>query len=514
MSEKDNVLYEFGDFRLDPVGKALYHSDSPVSLKPKIVDTLTVLVENAGEIVSKDDLMNSVWQDTFVAENNLSVNIYALRKVFAGFDGETQFIQTVPRRGFRFALPVSRVARKNGNGVPVFNESGAASDIGQPHLDTALFEAPITTTRTSIFHKSRLTMAAFALIAIAVIGSGIYLNRAATPPRRDEIMAPHQTAANNGTMSEEARSLYLRGYELWKTRDNREMYAGAELFRRAIEIDPNFVAPYIGLADSYSMMTNNPAHWRLADEYANKALRLAPNSAEVHASLGFIAAMNKWQWREAENLFKRALELDPRSAKAHHWYANSLLIERRFDEAEDHLKRAIAIDPLSPNYNRDLAELYTLMRRDPEMREQCQRLDEINPGLNFGVCSEYGLALRDRRYDEAARMMYEGTLQDGRTREQVENSGWYKAYKVAGWRSWLAWEIEQIKTKPDAYNATFNLSLKYAEIGDRENALRSLEKAVDEHLFLLPFINVRSEFDGLRDDPEFQNIVHRIGLNQ
>ncbi len=117
MSDKTKYFYEFGDFRLDARAKILYHKDAPVALKPKIVETLIVLVENAGEVVSKNDLMNAVWQDTFVAENNLSVNIYALRKAFAEYgESEKNFIQTVSRRGFRFTASVREILRTNGNG--------------------------------------------------------------------------------------------------------------------------------------------------------------------------------------------------------------------------------------------------------------------------------------------------------------------------------------------------------------------------------------------------------------
>jgi Tfp pilus assembly protein PilF len=108
------------------------------------------------------------------------------------------------------------------------------------------------------------------------------------------------------------------------------------------------------------MMRNDAEDQRQAEEYIQKALALEPDSAEAHASSGFILAMDKWQWREAEAEFQKAIGLDEDSAKAHQWYATLLAVERRFDEAETHLKRAIEIEPLSPNYNADLCELYFL----------------------------------------------------------------------------------------------------------------------------------------------------------
>ena len=114
MLKENSICYEFNNFRLDTRTKVLYHAGKPVALKPKIVETLLFLVENSGEIVSKDELMRGVWQDLFVAENSLSVNIYTLRKTFDKLDGQVEYIQTIPRRGFRFTAEVRKVEKLNG----------------------------------------------------------------------------------------------------------------------------------------------------------------------------------------------------------------------------------------------------------------------------------------------------------------------------------------------------------------------------------------------------------------
>ena len=109
----DNDFYEFGDFRLDPVERTLYHKDELVPLTPKAIDTLMALVRHAGHVVSKEELIQSVWPDTFVEEGNLNVNIFALRKALGELTPEQNFIETVPRRGYRFVAPV-RPADRDG----------------------------------------------------------------------------------------------------------------------------------------------------------------------------------------------------------------------------------------------------------------------------------------------------------------------------------------------------------------------------------------------------------------
>jgi pimeloyl-ACP methyl ester carboxylesterase/DNA-binding winged helix-turn-helix (wHTH) protein len=95
------MVYEFGPFRIDAVERMLTNSGQAVSLTPKAFDMLLVLVEHSGRVLAKDELMKRVWPDTFVEEANIAVNISMLRKVLGG-----EFIQTVPRRGYRFSAEV------------------------------------------------------------------------------------------------------------------------------------------------------------------------------------------------------------------------------------------------------------------------------------------------------------------------------------------------------------------------------------------------------------------------
>jgi len=102
MGQQDNHSYEFGRFRLDVAEHVLLRDGEPVPLTPKVFDILVALVENGGQVVSKDDLMKRVWPNIFVEEGNLTQNISLLRKALGETPGGVQFIETVPRRGYRF----------------------------------------------------------------------------------------------------------------------------------------------------------------------------------------------------------------------------------------------------------------------------------------------------------------------------------------------------------------------------------------------------------------------------
>jgi DNA-binding winged helix-turn-helix (wHTH) protein/TolB-like protein/Tfp pilus assembly protein PilF len=145
MDQQDNHSYEFGRFRLKIAERVLLREGELVPLTPKVFDILVTLVEHGGQVVSKDDLMKRVWPNTFVEEGNLTQNISLLRKALGETPGGAQFIETVPRRGYRFVGETNH-APENGNGgtqapassqspvVSIPNTSGQFAGLKRPPL--------------------------------------------------------------------------------------------------------------------------------------------------------------------------------------------------------------------------------------------------------------------------------------------------------------------------------------------------------------------------------------------
>ena len=108
MSAADPRFFHFGPFRMDLLEHRLLRGDDKVALTPKAFDTLLVLVRNSGRIVAKEELLKTVWPETFVNEATVAQNIFTLRKALGGSEGD-QFIQTIPKRGYRFVAGVTQV---------------------------------------------------------------------------------------------------------------------------------------------------------------------------------------------------------------------------------------------------------------------------------------------------------------------------------------------------------------------------------------------------------------------
>src|SRR3974390_1998021 len=109
MSVETQGSYEFGPFLLDPAQQQLFEDGRPIPLTPKAFDTLRVLVENHGRLVSKEELLQRVWPDAFVEEATLAQNVFRLRKVLGDGGTGTLYIETVPKRGYRFVAKVNGV---------------------------------------------------------------------------------------------------------------------------------------------------------------------------------------------------------------------------------------------------------------------------------------------------------------------------------------------------------------------------------------------------------------------
>ena len=113
MSSLNSNLYEFGEFRLDPQSRILRRAGTVVPLTPKAFDVLFLLIQNAGRIVTKDELMKAVWPDSFVEESNLTQTIFMVRKALDETT-DRRYILTVQGQGYRFLVPVTASTRVTG----------------------------------------------------------------------------------------------------------------------------------------------------------------------------------------------------------------------------------------------------------------------------------------------------------------------------------------------------------------------------------------------------------------
>jgi DNA-binding winged helix-turn-helix (wHTH) protein len=188
MPLETQVLYEFGGFRLNPADHSLVCDGKPVPLTPKSFEILVTLVERNGLLVTKDELMKRIWPDSFVEEANLSVNVSALRKALGDTTEHQEFIETVPKLGYRFIAPVKPI--RHGSSAEVASISEGPRERAIPQVDetkqSSFVALPAAIPAPPPSHTKEIRLGLFALVAVAIglAGLGYWLSRKEVPKAR------------------------------------------------------------------------------------------------------------------------------------------------------------------------------------------------------------------------------------------------------------------------------------------------------------------------------------------
>lgn len=187
MAVPKNPIYAFGEWRLDPAERLLLRNGSPVPLTPKVFDTLLLLIENAGCLVTKDDFMKRVWADTFVEDLALVQNISQIRKALAPLPGQENgaLIETVPKRGYRFLAPVQVTADASVSGESTAVVGGGSTTGNSPRETISTVSDRPRERRTSV---GRILVITSALVVTLAVAASLSWRHGATLAATDKML--------------------------------------------------------------------------------------------------------------------------------------------------------------------------------------------------------------------------------------------------------------------------------------------------------------------------------------
>lgn len=315
--------------------------------------------------------------------------------------------------------------------------------------------------------------------------------------------------------SYEAYDLYLRGRYFWNKRSPYFPQA-ANYFQQAIAKDPNYAAAYAGLADTYALMSTweqvpQNEFMPKARAAALKALQIDDNLADAHTSLALISESYDYDWQTAEKEYRRAIQLNPAYATAHHWFAECLMYEGRFDEALAESERAHELDPFSLIIATDRGAILYYARRYDDAISQLRSVLAMDPdflrahGLFIAAENQAGRFAEVEAYIKKHRAAL-GEL------TALQN----EAYLYARWGRPSEARLALMKLKqnlpPPGPYAMSALMVGYLSTNQTDAAIALLQKAYAEHSNVVLGIKVDPVFDVLRQDPRFQDLLHRVGL--
>ena len=328
-------------------------------------------------------------------------------------------------------------------------------------------------------------------------------------------VAAVQPALSPGTY--DAYDLYLKGRYFWNKRSTQGFERAVECFEQAIAKDPTYARAYAGLADSYALMSSYsmaPQNELMpkARTAALKALQLNEQLAEAHTSLALIEENYEWDWQNAEKEFRRAIQLDPNYATAHHWFAEHLAFQGRFDEAFSEIDRARQLDPLSLIMAADDGAVLYFSRQYDRAIERFRATLDMEPNFPrahliiyaYAQKGQFAEALGEvdkwRRIDDTPWTWAVEAYVQGRAGEQEKARRALKKFEQSN-RKW------QMDSMPI-------LIVAYTGMNEKEKAINLLQKALSTHSNALTAIKVDPIYDPLRDDPRFQKLLRHVSLAQ
>ena len=317
------------------------------------------------------------------------------------------------------------------------------------------------------------------------------------------------------TANPDAYQLYLKGKFYWNKRTGELLKQAAELYRQAIDKDPNYALAYSGLAETYVLFSSYdvaPADDSMpqAKAAALRALEIDDSLAEAHTALGFYLFNYEWDRVGSEKEFRRAIELKPNYATAHHWLGSNLSNVKRFDDSLVEYRLAEELDPLSPIIGTNLGDTMVYARRYDEAIAQYKRTLVRNPsfayahqalGWAYGLNGMYPEAIAETR---AAIELRYGSSAKGYLGLVLAKSGKRdEAVKLLS-------ELQQEAAR--GYVQSYTFALIYIGLGDKEEALNYLEKHMSSRAETANSYAVAPELDGLRSEPRFKEMLKRMNL--
>ncbi len=311
----------------------------------------------------------------------------------------------------------------------------------------------------------------------------------------------HLTAAK--TKDPEAYELYLKGRFYLTKRTKQDLTEAITYLQQAVDRDPSYAEAHAALAlvynvaTGYGVMPFAKAEPKAKAEAA-RALELDPNLSEAHAALGF-AKSAEFDWDGSEREYKRALELKPNDSAAHYFYAQvCLLPQGRNDDALAEFRKALELDPFSGIMNTNLAVALSSARRSDEAIQQIRKALDMDP--HFEVALDRGAELLSSRgdYAEAWKLV-------ARAHPEAAN-----LYTGGGRDAYYAARLKALGTTGDASD----LSVLYAAWGKKDEAFAQLNKTLEVDPVDAGQYLRRPEFDGLRTDPRYAELLKQMKLKR
>jgi TolB-like protein len=566
MTESKNVRtamnVRFGPFEVDLEDRRLLKRGMPVTLREQSFQVLAALMERPGEIVSREELRRRLWSsDTFVDfEVALNSAVSRLRDALGDSADSPSFIETIPKRGYRFVVPIAK--RPAVAVMPFVNQTPDAKD---EYFSDGLTDELIRVlsrieglkvTASSVVFRFKgqrcdarqigRELGVEAVLEGSVQRSGdrvrITVNLVGVKDGfnmwaqrfdsnlgdlfgiQDEVCSSVAEAlhvrlavqiSEKRPSNIKAYVQYLKGAHLLKKRRPDDVRRAFEYFQEAIRLEPGYAEPYYGAAMFYNVSAAYgalPPRTALpeSEDLLTKGLALDENSTRLHSTLGMLRVF-QWRWAEADQAYKRAISLEPTNAFPHMAYPILCSFLGRHEEALLHAGKAVELEPLDLMTNFRVVQANYYSRRYEEAI-RCGRIAiELTPDSPYTyfylAMSLAAIGLKD----EAWTMANTGKkLNDGLP--LGEGYFGYIAGVLGLMREARSVVGELEDRRATGYGPALPIAWTYLGLGETDAGLEWLETALTECDPFLGSAMVFPAYDAIRDHARFRRLAHQLKL--
>jgi adenylate cyclase len=544
-------VYQFGPFQLDAPERRLLRDGVQVRLRLKAFETLRMLVENAGRLVTKEALLRQVWPDAMVEENNINANVSILRKALGEDANGQSYIETVPRVGYRFVAQVAQMSPPQS--APTM--SGDATPELEPEKSVAvLYFENLSGDKEDEYFRDGMTEDV--ITELAKIKDLRLFPRSAVLVFRDKPLPVTEVGQQlraafvlEGSVRRAGSRLRITarlaetrtGHSVWAERYDRQL---EDVFAIQDEIAQNIArALRVMLSDQerreiekvptrdvqaydYYLRGRQVVYQfrRKGLEFARqmfaRAIVIDPSYAAAFAGVAdcssflymyFEASENNL--REATNASRRAVELDPELAEAHTSRGLAESLSKHYQNADKEFEAAMRLNPklFDPCYL--YARSLFAQGKMAEAVDWFKRASGLNP-TDYQSLSHVGMGLRSLGRQEEARSANEDALRIMQRHVELYPEDARALYLGAS--AWLLhgdrdrcleWLGRALAIDPEETTILYNAACTYSLLGESDQALDLIEKAVRNGYGHKEWLENDPDFAAVRDHPRFQALM-------
>jgi TolB-like protein/Tfp pilus assembly protein PilF len=566
-------IVRFGSFEFEIRSGILRKSGKPLQLQPQPAKILALLISRCGDVVTREELQHEIWGDaTFVDfEHNLNFSVRQIRAVLRDNPKRPRFIETLPRRGYRFISSVSEAAAQTIQSLAVLPLENLSDDPEQEYFADGMTDELITElarisnlrviSRTSIqcYKKSRkpLPQIARRLNVDAVVegtvlrsGNRVRITAQLIDARReahlwaegyerniDDVLQlqaelaqaiAHQVhiklTNDERSRLQSARQVdpaayecYLRGRYFWNLRTEESLTRAHRYFSQAIALDPGYALAHAGLADTY--FYRGYVFGRMAPREAmphakrsvSKALELDPSLGEAHISLALVQFLFDWDWCAARSSFEKAFRLSPNYATAYHAHSAFLACQGHMDRSIREAQRALTLDPLSIPIHNILGEMYMFNHDWDRALAQFQQALEMNP--NVWIAHENLGIVYEQLGDHKKSVDQYLIARSSAGADTDSLAELRRAYAESGLPGFLQKQVDVDVSNWDGWHVgAFRIASLYARLGQAEAAIHWIRRIFEARSGCMVWTKLYPWFASLHDHPAFREMTRQVGL--